>query len=102
MRERPGGSRTRPGAVGYGQIGSPHRGPEEEVIKTALPTGVTATRVHEYLSDVAYPATREDLIEYARSAGAPDEIVETLERLPRRRYASPDVVTETIGMVMKS
>lgn len=67
-----------------------------------LPTGTTAERVHEYLNDVAYPAGREDLIAYARDAGAPDEVVRTLERLPRRRYASPDVVTETIGMVMRS
>lgn len=65
-----------------------------------MPTGVTAGRVHEYLSDVAYPATRDDLIDYAREAGAPDEIVQTLERLPERRYASPEVVTETIGMMM--
>lgn len=68
----------------------------------ALPTGMTAERVHEYLSGVAYPAGREDLIDYAREAGAPDEVVQTLERLPRRRYTSPEVVTETIGMVMKS
>ncbi|MBA7465530.1 hypothetical protein ES707_00700 [subsurface metagenome] len=70
------------------------------MIKTALPTGVTASRVHEYLRDVAYPASRQDLIDYARQGNAPDEIVRTLERLPERRYASPEVVTETIGMLM--
>ncbi|WP_292727226.1 DUF2795 domain-containing protein [Methanoculleus sp.] len=70
------------------------------MIETAIPTGVTASRVHEYLSDVVYPATRQDLVDYARQNNAPDEIVRTLERLPERRYASPDFVTETIGMLM--
>jgi len=70
------------------------------VIETALPAGMTASRIHEYLRDAPYPATREDLVDYAREAGAPDDILLALERLPERRYASPDLVTETIGMLM--
>ena len=70
------------------------------MIEMALPTGMTAGRIHEYLRDVSYPATRQDLVDYAREAGAPDDILRTLERLPERRYASPEVVTETIGMMM--
>ena len=72
----------------------------QEVIETAIPTSVTASRVHEYLSEVAYPASRQDLIDYARQNNAPDEIVRTLEQLPERRYVSPEIVTETIGMAM--
>ena len=70
-----------------------------EVIGTALPPGVTVSRVHEYLRDVPYPVTREELIDYARSAHAPDEIVRALDLLPEKRYANPEIVTETLGMI---
>ncbi len=89
---------ARPGGAGSNRFPA-YRGPRGGD-ETAIPAGVTASRILEYLSDVAYPASREDLIDYARGANAPDEIVEALERLPERRYASPEVVTETIGMVM--
>ncbi|MBP7299174.1 MAG: DUF2795 domain-containing protein [Methanoculleus sp.] len=69
------------------------------MIGTALPTGVTVSRVHEYLRDVPYPVTREELIDYARSAHAPNEIMRALDLLPERRYASPAIVTETLGMI---
>lgn len=69
------------------------------MIETALPTGMTTSRIHEYLRDIPYPATRKDLIDYARKAHAPGDILSVLEQLPERRYASPEIVTETIGML---
>ncbi|MDN7013114.1 DUF2795 domain-containing protein [Methanoculleus sp. FWC-SCC3] len=75
-------------------------GARKEVIETALPTGMTASRIHEYLRDAPYPAIREDLVDYVREAGVSDDILRALERLPERRYANPDAVTETIGMLM--
>ena len=69
------------------------------MIVTALPPGVTVSHVHEYLRDVPYPVTREELIDYARSAHAPNEIMRALDLLPERRYASPAIVTETLGMI---
>jgi len=59
------------------------------VIETAVPAAV---RVHEHLRDIAPPATRR--------GNAPDDLVRVLQRLPEKRYASPDIVTETIGMLM--
>jgi|LSQX01.1.fsa_nt_gb hypothetical protein len=64
----------------------------EEVIDMVLPA---ASRILDHLGDVAYPATREDLVDYARKAHAPGDIMWTLER----RYASPEIVIETIGMM---
>jgi len=69
----------------------------EEVIDMVLPA---ASRILDYLSDVAYPASRQDLVDYARKAHAPGDIMRTLERLPEQRYASPEIVIETIGMMM--
>jgi len=65
-----------------------------------LPTAMTTSRIHGCLCDAPYPATRRSLIAYARKAGAPGDILRALERLPERRYESPDAVTGTIGMLM--
>jgi hypothetical protein len=35
-----------------------------------------------YLEDAPWPATREELIDYAMRSGAPMEVVENLEELP--------------------
>lgn len=71
-----------------------------EVIETALPTGMIWSRIQEYLRDVPYPATRQDLVDHARVLGAPGDVLRALERLPERLYASPDAVIETIGMLV--
>ena len=65
-----------------------------------LPTAMTTSRIHECICAAPYPATRRDLVAYARKIGAPGEILRVLERLPEGRYASPDAVTGTIGMLM--
>lgn len=71
-----------------------------EVIETALPTGMTRSRIQEYLRDAPYPATRQVLVDRARKTGAPGDILRALERLPERWYASPDAVIETVGMLV--
>lgn len=65
-----------------------------------LPTAMTTSRIHECLCDAPYPATRQGLVAYARKAGAPGDILRALERLPEGRYASPEAVTGTIGMLL--
>ena len=64
-----------------------------------VPTGVTVSRVHDYLRDIPYPATRQELIDYARESHAPDDIMRVLEELPEGLYANPVIVTETLGML---
>jgi hypothetical protein len=45
-----------------------------------------------YIEGAIFPASREEIIDNARQAGAPDQIVATLERLPTGRFqAFPDV-----------
>ena len=70
------------------------------MIEMGLPTAMTTSRIHECLCDAPYPATRRSLVAYAQKTGAPGEILRVLERLPEGRYASPDAVTGTIGMLM--
>ncbi|KLK87663.1 hypothetical protein SZ63_10045 [Methanoculleus sediminis] len=61
---------------------------------------MTKSRIQEYLREAPYPATRQGLVDHAREAGASGDIVRALERLPERRYANPDAVIETIGMLV--
>lgn len=53
--------------------------------------------VQQYLGNVEYPATKEDLVEHARKQDASDSIVETLEEIPDREYVSAADVSKGIG-----
>ncbi len=64
-----------------------------------IPSGLNAERVHDYLRNIPYPVTRQELIDYARESHAPDDVMRTLEELPEKLYASPAIVTETLGML---
>ena len=46
----------------------------------------------KHLDGVAWPATKEDLLEKARSDAAPDEVLRGIERLPGARFASREDV----------
>ena len=46
----------------------------------------------QYLEDVDYPASKEDLASAAEGNGAPDELVEWLHTLGRPTFSGPDEV----------
>ena len=46
----------------------------------------------QYLEDVDYPASKEDLASAAEDNGAPDELVERLRTLGRPTFSGPDEV----------
>lgn len=58
---------------------------------------VIPVRIQEYLSGVDYPATKDQLIAHAQEHGAPDKVIEFLQRLPRRSYKSPTEVSQEAG-----
>jgi len=49
------------------------------------------------LRGVDYPADKKTLIDRARSNGADDEVLQTLEGLPMDRFNSPNDVSEAYG-----
>jgi hypothetical protein len=49
------------------------------------------------LKGVDYPATREQLLDKARQAGADDSITGALEQIPDREYEDPAQVSEAVG-----
>ncbi len=54
-------------------------------------------QLQKFLSGVDYPARKQDLVDRARRQGADDNVVQTLERLPRDEFNSPNDVSEAFG-----
>ena len=46
----------------------------------------------QYLEDIDYPASKEDLVSAAEDNGAPEDLVERLRTLGRPTFSGPDEV----------
>jgi uncharacterized protein DUF2795 len=51
-------------------------------------------RVQKFLAGIKYPATKKQLIDYARDNQADDVALATLHDLPEREYGGPDEVSQ--------
>jgi uncharacterized protein DUF2795 len=58
---------------------------------------VNPIQLQKFLSGVDYPARKQDLVDRARQQGADDNVLKTLEQLPRDRFNSPNDVSEAFG-----
>jgi len=61
--------------------------------------GNSPANVQKYLSGVNYPADKQDLIECARSNSAPDEVMQTIRKLPDEQYGGPQAVMKGYGEI---
>jgi len=60
---------------------------------------VSPIEVQRHLKDVSYPATKDELLETARSQDAPPDVEEALEDLPEdSQFDGPDDVMEAIDL----
>jgi glutamine phosphoribosylpyrophosphate amidotransferase len=55
--------------------------------------------VEKCLQGIDYPAKKEDLINHAKSHGADQQVMETLEQLPEEEFQSPVGVNKAIGEI---
>ncbi|MGC9669539.1 DUF2795 domain-containing protein [Planosporangium sp. 12N6] len=60
-------------------------------------TTVNPIQLQKFLKGIDYPADKNTLIQHARDNGADDNVIRTLEQLPRDRFNSPNDVSEAIG-----
>lgn len=60
---------------------------------------VNPVQVQKFLGGMNYPATRDDVMDYARENGADDNIMHTLERLPSTSYETPADISQAIGNI---
>lgn len=55
--------------------------------------------IESYLEGLTFPASRQDVLDTAKSNGAPDEIIQTLRQFSDRMYNSPVDVSKELGMI---
>jgi hypothetical protein len=51
-------------------------------------------RVQKFLGGIKYPATKRQLIDYARDNQADDDALATLRDIPEREYSGPDEISQ--------
>jgi hypothetical protein len=51
----------------------------------------------KYLTDMDYPADKQDLLEHAKENNADEKVMYFLERIPDRTYDGPNGVSQEIG-----
>jgi len=61
--------------------------------------GNSPANVQKYLAGVSYPAEKQDLIETARKNDAPDEVMQTIRKLPEDHYGGPQDVMKGYGEI---
>lgn len=60
---------------------------------------VNPIQVQKFLSGVDYPAKKQDLIDCAKSQGADENVLKTLEQMPDDDFETPADVSQAIGKV---
>lgn len=54
-------------------------------------------QVQKALGGISYPATKEQLVEYARGKNAGDDILKVLRSIPDQGYDGPNEVSKAIA-----
>ncbi|MPZ13106.1 MAG: DUF2795 domain-containing protein [Chloroflexi bacterium] len=54
-------------------------------------------QAQKFLKGLDYPVHKGKLVEAARTQGADENVLNTLQSMPERRFNSPNDVTEEIG-----
>ena len=54
-------------------------------------------KVQKFLTGISYPATKQQLVEQARSNHADSAALSALEELPEREYSGPDEVSQAVA-----
>ena len=60
---------------------------------------VTLDEVFEPLNDLDYPASKEEVVRYAESRGAPEEVLRVVRALPLGDYASRAELARSLDTV---
>ena len=64
---------------------------------TQLAMDVNPIEVQGHLGGIDYPASKDEVIATAESNGAPQEIVEALQRMEGTEFEGPDDVMAALG-----
>jgi hypothetical protein len=62
-------------------------------------TKANPIQVQKFLSGMDYPASKEEIVDHAKSKGADENIMQTLEQLPDESFETPADVSKAIGQI---
>ena len=62
-------------------------------------TKANPIQVQKFLSGMDYPATKEEIVDHAKSRGADENIMRTLEQLPDESFETPADISKAIGEI---
>ncbi len=72
--------------------------PAEKGGRTALHSEkVSAAQFAMYLKGIDFPATRDQIVDCAKANGAPDTVIQLMNRLPEREYTRANEVEQEFG-----
>lgn len=57
-------------------------------------------QIEQFLSGLDYPIDKDTLLDRVRSAGAREDLLETLKTLPDKRFGSFEEIRESLGLSM--
>ncbi|MFC7381185.1 DUF2795 domain-containing protein [Sphaerisporangium rhizosphaerae] len=60
-------------------------------------TQVDFIHVQKFLSGVDYPASKEQLVEHAKSKNADEQAMDALRRLPDKEYEGPSGISKELA-----
>jgi hypothetical protein len=60
---------------------------------------VNPIQVQKFLGGMDYPANKDEIVRHAKSKGADEKIMETLEQLPEESFETPADVSKAIGKI---
>lgn len=61
--------------------------------------GQSPANVQKFLEGIHYPASKDDLIATARKNGAPREVMDVVQNLPRDKFGGPQDVMKAYGEI---
>jgi hypothetical protein len=62
-----------------------------------VPMEINPIEVQTHLKGIDYPASKDEVVATAESNGAPQEIVEALQRMDGTEFEGPDDVMAALG-----
>jgi len=60
---------------------------------------VNPIQLQKHLKGMDYPASKQDIVDYAKQQGADDNAIAVLEQLPEEEYETPTDVSKAVGEV---
>lgn len=62
---------------------------------------VTSAQIEKYLKGMEFPGHKDDLVQKAKYNRAPQQVIDTINKLPEKNYTKPTEITKEIGKKKK-